>query len=287
MDIDLEIDNYDLNDILKLFNIEFHYTEDDLKKCKKTVLKTHPDRSKLDKKYFLFFTKAYKLLFQIYTFRHKTSIKQEDFEKDYNPEYDIEQENEEIISKIKSSKNFNKLFNEIFENLSFNENKNGYNEWLKQEKSDLSDLKCKNIGEMKNIINNKKSTMTNVLTQYEINELHSSYGLSNLEDSTSNYSSDIFSKLRYDDLKDAHENSIIPVMDTNVKSKYTSVEDLKRERNIKINPYSETKANEILNTKKISDEEAASIRAFALAKQTEKAVLKSETILSKFKQIMN
>ena len=84
--MDLNIDNYDLNDLLQLFNINYHYTEDDLKACKKLVLKTHPDKSKLDKKYFMFFSKAYKLLFQIYNFRHRTGGKQEDFEKDYDPE---------------------------------------------------------------------------------------------------------------------------------------------------------------------------------------------------------
>ena len=48
--LDLDIDNYDLLDILKLFKIEYHFTEEDLKKVKRTVLKTHPDKSKLDKK---------------------------------------------------------------------------------------------------------------------------------------------------------------------------------------------------------------------------------------------
>lgn len=287
MDIDLNIDNYDLNDILKLFKIPFNYTQEDLKNCKKVVLKTHPDKSQLDKKYFLFFTKAYKLLFQIYTFRHKINIKQEDFEKDYDPEYDIEKENDEIINKIKSSKNFNKLFNEIFENMSINNNKNGYGDWIKNETSNLANLNCKNIREMRNVINKKKSTMDTVLSKYDFNEMHSSYGLSNLEDSCDNYSSDIFSKLRYDDLKDAHENTLIPVIDTNVKQKYNTVEDIKRERNNIIQPHNEIESNNILNRQKISEEEAASIRAFTLAKQAEESQLKTETILSKFKQIMN
>ena len=287
MDIDLNIDNYDLNDILNLFKIPFNYTENDLKNCKKIVLKTHPDKSHLDKKYFLFFTKAYKLLFQIYTFRHKTNIKQEDFEKDYDPEYDVEKENTEIINKIKSSKNFNKLFNEIFENMSINNNKNGYGDWFKNETSELSNLSCKNIREMKNVINKKKSTMNNVLTNYEINEMSSSYGLSNLEDSCDNYSSDIFSKLRYDDLKDAHENTLIPVIDNNVKQRYKTVQDIRIEREKTINPFNENVSKNILNKQKISDEEAASIRAFTLAKQAEESQLKTETILSKFKQIMN
>ena len=56
--IDLDIDNYSLDDILNLFKLSHSFTKDDLKQAKKQVLKTHPDKSNLDKKYFLFFTKA-------------------------------------------------------------------------------------------------------------------------------------------------------------------------------------------------------------------------------------
>ena len=54
--IDLNIENYDLNDLLELFKIDFDFNENDLKSVKKMVMQTHPDRSKLDKKYFLFFS---------------------------------------------------------------------------------------------------------------------------------------------------------------------------------------------------------------------------------------
>lgn len=33
--IDLNIHNYDLNDLINLFNIPFHFTEEDLKNSKK------------------------------------------------------------------------------------------------------------------------------------------------------------------------------------------------------------------------------------------------------------
>ena len=47
----------------------------DLKNAKKIVLKTHPDKSKLDKKYFLFFSSAYKILFQLYNFKNRIESK--------------------------------------------------------------------------------------------------------------------------------------------------------------------------------------------------------------------
>jgi hypothetical protein len=68
--LDLDIDNYNLPDILALFNLPTLFNEDDLRRAKLAVLKTHPDKSKLPKEYFLFFTKAYRIVHQIYTIRH-------------------------------------------------------------------------------------------------------------------------------------------------------------------------------------------------------------------------
>ena len=52
--LDLNIDNYNLDDLLSLFNISNQFTETDMKEAKK-VLKMHPDKSHLDKKFFFFF----------------------------------------------------------------------------------------------------------------------------------------------------------------------------------------------------------------------------------------
>ena len=68
--LDLNIDNYNLPDILALFNLPTLFNENDLKRAKLAVLKTHPDKSQLPKEYFLFFTKAYRIIHQIYTIRH-------------------------------------------------------------------------------------------------------------------------------------------------------------------------------------------------------------------------
>ena len=60
--IDLDIDNYDLDDILQLFHLNIHFDETGLKQAYKITLMTHPDKSKLDKKYFLFFSSIFKIL---------------------------------------------------------------------------------------------------------------------------------------------------------------------------------------------------------------------------------
>ena len=52
MSIDLNIENYELDEIINLFNIPYLFSETHLKKAKRQVLLTHPDKSKLDKKLF-------------------------------------------------------------------------------------------------------------------------------------------------------------------------------------------------------------------------------------------
>ena len=55
-DLDLNINNYSLDDILNLFKLSHDFNEYDIKKTKKVVLMTHPDKSGLDKKFFLSFS---------------------------------------------------------------------------------------------------------------------------------------------------------------------------------------------------------------------------------------
>jgi hypothetical protein len=69
--LDLEIENYELQDIVNLFHINIPFQEEDLKKAKKLVLKTHPDKSGLKPEIFLFYSKAYKKLYSIWEFTNK------------------------------------------------------------------------------------------------------------------------------------------------------------------------------------------------------------------------
>ena len=71
MEIDLNLDNYNLAELLNLFKLKNNFNIDDLKTTKKIVMKLHPDKSGLDKEYFLFYCKAFRMLKQIYEFRNK------------------------------------------------------------------------------------------------------------------------------------------------------------------------------------------------------------------------
>ena len=133
-DLDLNIQNYDLEDILNLFNLNYQFTEQNLKQAYKTVLKTHPDKSGLDKEVFLFFKQAYSVLSKIYKFRNrkKECAHQQDYKADVDTEKAL------LLKKLdgKSVKDFNKWFNTMFEKTKVSDNAvdNGYGNWYKNGK---------------------------------------------------------------------------------------------------------------------------------------------------------
>ena len=57
MDLDLDIDNYDYEDILNLFKLNHDFGENGLKNAKKIVLATHPAKSGLNKEVSITFDK--------------------------------------------------------------------------------------------------------------------------------------------------------------------------------------------------------------------------------------
>ena len=76
-ELDLNVNNYSRVELYRLFGLTNTTTlnEGIMKECKKIVLKTHPDKSNLDNKYFVFFSEAYKKLLGIYEFQNKTNTK--------------------------------------------------------------------------------------------------------------------------------------------------------------------------------------------------------------------
>jgi hypothetical protein len=55
----LDIHTYSLEETLGLFDLNHQLSVEDMKRAKKKVLMLHPDKSRMDAKYFLFYKKAY------------------------------------------------------------------------------------------------------------------------------------------------------------------------------------------------------------------------------------
>jgi hypothetical protein len=293
-DLDLQIENYNLKDLLNLFHLKYNFDKKDLKKAKEMALKTHPDKSRLDKKFFLFFLKAYRRIENIYNFRMK---QEQDM---YNTEYttnvgNITSEGDKmLLEKLngKSVRDFNKWFNEMFEKtkISDRENETGYGDWFKSEEEELDTVKS--LNDFGKYFNNKKSEQKALVKHRGVNGLNSEsngYNL-NRENIVEQYSSHIFSKLQYEDLKKAHTETVVPVTEEDFinKEKYRNIDELNRAREDQdVSAMSLPNSRKVLENRKIKDDELAAITAFNLLKQQEEVEKSNKEWWMHLKQLKN
>ena len=270
-----------------------------MKEAKKVVLKTHPDKSRLDNKYFIFFNKAYKKLQDIYEFQNKTNSKKT---ADTNNYYDSQ--NGQVLDKmfdmnkdLKDTGNFNKWFNEQFEKHRLEDPvERGYGDWLKSDEDIIYTPQNINKDSMSREINKRKKEIQ-ALTPYSGvgNSFgSSSFGGSSLMEYDSNFSSgSLFNSgggMGFTDLRQAYVESVIPVTeeDFNKTQKFKSIDEYKRHRdNVDTTPLSKEEAmRQLLNQEKKDNEESAAL-AYYYAQQSEKTKNNNNTFWSGLKQITN
>ena len=285
MEIDLNLDNYNLAELLNLFKLKNNFNIDDLKTTKKIVMKLHPDKSGLDKEYFLFYCKAFRMLKQIYEFRNKnhstldnnnsninyTSLSNDIKETDESKEILIE----ELFKKDK--KDFQKWFNESFEKFYIveDEKKNGYGDWFKSNE-DIDNIKAtKNM--MNEKINEKREKLLSVVKKQDILEIGQYENSQNYKELDTCipecYSSNLFSNLSYEDLRKAHTETVVPVSqeDYNNVKKFNNVESYRKYRNSQnIKPFSQEESNRFINNKNNCEDKKNITLAYKLAREDEK-----------------
>lgn len=353
--LDLNIDNYNLPDILALFHLPALFDHEDLKRAKLAVLKTHPDKSQLPKEYFLFFTKAYRILHQIYTIRHPTiddhytqrvertprsnntvlpspvppprcvgkdtlrepyipidggaaakSIvdynrltRGEGYGHNANDEYEqatherMKRRLDEMMGATSSGggtkvSEFNRWFNEKFEQyrLKDDEAETGYEEWFRSNDGDGDHGGGGNWSDKVAQLNKRKQELRNRYALVERKELEyadggsgsgsgSASGYDLTRERPQEYSSGIFGNLRYEDLKKAHTETVIPVTEEDYYQtrRFNTINELQTFRDqSRRELYSQTNPSEqrqIYEQTRTRQEEEDTRRAFILAKQDE------------------
>jgi len=295
--LDLNINNYSREELFSLFGLKNKsLSEDIMKECKKIVLKTHPDKSHIDEKYFIFFSTAYKKLLGIYEFQNKTNSKKIT---DTNEYYD--NNNVTLLDKVfdtkkdlKDPKNFNSWFNEQFEKHKLDDsNESGYGSWLKSDE-DIVYLPNITKANMASEIEKRKKQVQS-LTKYNgvRDQYASTFGGSALMSYDSNFSSGtLFSNdgIGYTDLRQAYVESVIPVTeeDFHKTKQFKSIDEYKRHREtIDLNPINKEEAmRQLYQENKQKDEESTAL-AFYYAQQAEKAKKNQENFWSGLKQLTN
>lgn len=265
-ELDLDITNYSLNDLLSLFQMPINFTKQDMKRAKKIVLMTHPDKSGKPKEIFLFFSSAYKLLHNLYTFRNKADescVKQSEYslnDEDHNP----------TLAAFSKQDDFNKRFNELFEKYKHDyEEEDGHGDWLKSN-DDLVEEEVNTRDQMNEVIAERKKTMRALIVKEDIQGISSDWGTDLVANKTNGYSGSGSANLQYDDLRKAYTESIVPVTEEDRRKSYRSVDELVRSRKDTLQEASNADHDALLREKLEKDGADSTRRAYNLAIQDEK-----------------
>ena len=254
-DVDLDLNNYDLDDVLNLFHLNHDFTYKDLKGAMKIMHKVHPDKSSLDSKYFIFFKEAYSILLGLY--KHRNSTNKSSFREDYyTKEHAIKLKN------FIDSETFNEQFNTLFEE-TFRRETYGYDDWLKNEPIDDYTIENRNT-----YFDNKHNNIVirNNDEIKDINSIGNNYiDANNVED----YSSSTFNSLKFEDVKKAYSETFIPVnVNDDRIGMFNSIDELKRFRgNDNIKEMSQTESEEYLENEKYSENKQMNNKIYNLIKQ--------------------
>ena len=284
--LDLDLDNYSLENLYHLFNIhEGNLCEESLKSAKQIVLKMHPDKSHLDSKYFLFFSKAYKRLFNIYEFQNK-SIKKQHKDEDFFDESNTNILNNmfENNKELKDPKNFNSWFNEAFQKHRVeNPIEEGYGEWLKSDEGFISVNENVTKGNMNEVFEQKKKQIQAMTVYTGVTDMFASTLGGSLLDGEHNFSTD-----NYTDLRQAYTETLIPVTmdDYNNMQKFNNISEYKRHRDqVDTTPLTKEAANNKLLQQQQQHEQHSAALAFKYAKEAEKVKEKQNGFWSDLKKI--
>jgi len=244
----LQLESYSLRELLGLFDLNPHDIKmEDLKRAKKKVLMMHPDKSRLDPSYFLFYKKAFDVIVVMYENVLKMSQTVED------QEYIPDKSNKELRKNIQNidKKIFHKQFNEIFE-------KHGRSKTIDTSKNDwftstdaLYAQDNISVSQLHGSIDRIKERQQQVITHKEVKSSFSGGGHGLYDDDDDNYvECDPFSKLKYEDLRKVHkDHTVFAVRESDINhiAQYKNVEEYKKARQVgNIKPMERNHAEEMM-----------------------------------------
>jgi hypothetical protein len=255
----LDINTYSLEEIFGLFDLNYNLTEDSMRTAKKKVLMIHPDKSRLPANYFLFYKQAYEIVLNIYKQKSKFNGDSKSAQQQYTP--DVEQHasignngSPHVDANI-SKKFSNSKFNELYDQNMVRKTDTSRFDWFKQDEPVIDDfskrqVNPKNMGSELEAIKQKQAA----LQVYKgVQEMQSGGGTSYFEDdgeSNEYVACDVFSKLKFDDLRKVHKDQTVFAVseaDFNKRPQYKTVDQFVRERDAGGSaPLSKTDAAQLL-----------------------------------------
>ena len=252
----LDINKYTLEEIFGLFDLTYNLTEESMRAAKKKVLMIHPDKSRLPPSYFHFYREAYDIVLNIY----KQKVRQTEgiingnsgIKPVYQP-FDHSDSGPDISKKMaesvaesvakasdsKGSHAFNNKFNDLYDKNMVRKADTSRYDWFRQSDSVYDDfsqkqVNPKNMGSELEAIKQKQAALQVYRGVQEMNASGQSGTSYFEEDDGAEYvSSDVFSKLKFDDLRKVHKDQTVFAVsesDLNKRVQYKSVDQFVRDR---------------------------------------------------------
>jgi curved DNA-binding protein CbpA len=262
----LDINKYSLEEIFGLFDLTYDLTEESMRAAKKKVLMIHPDKSRLPPTYFHYYREAYDIVLNIYKQKARqtegttsvgnsatsckpvyTPLNSGDYEPDIS---------KKMAESAKGTGAFNSKFNELYDKNMVRKADTSRYDWFRQADSVYDDfsqkqVNPKNMGSELEAIKQKQAALQVYRGVQEMNA-SGPRGTSYFEedDASSDYvSCDVFSKLKFDDLRKVHKDqSVFAVSesDLNKRTQYKSVDQFVRDRDGGVAPLSKIEATQLL-----------------------------------------
>lgn len=289
--MDLNIENYTFEDLLHLFNLEPNFSFHDLKQAYKIVYKAHPDKSGLEKDYFIFLRSAVEML------RHvKEMIEKEETcvqHKEYFPQDSKDSHHgdkqslvDQIHAKYSNPDEFQHWFNKQFEQVMGEakeriSKEDGYDEWLRTEFSYMD-----KVNQHPNLSKQDQWKYAKQYAKESIDQLVVYTEPMTLEEDTIHPSN---SSLHYEDIKRAHTESVVPVFDEDVQhhpQHSMSYEQYKNTRT-KITPMTEEESIRLLHDKREKEQTQSAYATFDLLQQQRHLKQKTDQFWSNIQRIGN
>jgi hypothetical protein len=292
---------YSLKDLLALFHTDYNINFEDLKRAKKQVLMTHPDKSKLPAEYFLFYKKAFDIVVNFYNNQNKQTQKPTAENTTYVPAA-ISDTNKTTTKQIKTAINnmntreFQDKFNTIFENNMVKKTNSSRNEWFSKDEpvfENKHDVNANNMGQIFDKIKEKQSGLVRYtgVNNLVVNSGSGSNFYEEDEDDDTYVTSDPFSKLKFDDLRKVHKNETVLAVserDFNKVKQYSSVDHFMRERgNQSLTPLEKPEAEKMLSMKEQQYRERMMNKEHSSHLQTIQYAEKNKAVLSQFLRLTN
>jgi len=289
----LNINMYSLEELLGLFDLTYDLDMEGVKRAKKKVLMLHPDKSRLSSDYFIFYKRAFEVIFHFYEEKTRQTRAVPTEEVKYSPMNTSQQKSKqvnEVINNMKKSE-FQNKFNEMFEQNMKTAPDPKRNEWFKKEDPifDINEkVSTQNMGQVFDTIKQRSMGMV----QYKgVQSLNSGSGTNiyDDEDDNSYVVCDPFSKLKYDDLRKVHKDqTVLAVSEKDFQKvpQYSSVDHFMRERgNQNLTPLEKTQAEKMMEIQQKEHDKMIMKKQYNASLKTMEYEEKNKQVLSNFLRI--